>query len=775
MKRKNKKIAYIVLMMLVIQFLIAPISGYAQSVQGNLSVDLNNGAWGYGVNPYGKSDSRLIAPLRLNGNLVFCIEPYMGTNGGSYEGYPDSDSISRRALLATALWDKVLNPNSANDIKIAQAVVWNNLDGGNKFDVTQINFIDDTYFNTKKQELNNLITNYDKKPSFDGQTVKLKLGETTEIPNTVAGVDLREFDKQVSNSANVQIETKQDKLLITPTDRTKKDGNLIFKKSYKEGTPYIYKKAGWQTVYEGKIKSTNSYTLNFDIETPGRIEITKVDENKKTLEGVEFTVFTKDDREIAKVKTDKNGVAKIDNLLYNDYYFKETKSLPGYVINSNPVDFSINENEQIKKITVENKFMRGSIEVFKVDADKEDKPLAGVEFTLFDKYNTVIGEPKLTDENGKVSFDNLPYGTYYLKETKTIEGYNLKQEAFPINVNNQVVNHTVTNKVIRGNVELLKVDIENKDEKLEGAEFELRNSNNEIISTRTTDKNGKLVINDLEFGKYKLIETKAPTGFVLDQTPIEFSVTEEGKTISLTKENKKIYGDLKITKVDIADENKKLANAKFEIYNAKGDKVVENVTDENGVATFEHLAFGKYTFKEVVAPEGYFINETVFDFEIREDGEIIQRKVEDETIPSIKTTATDKADGTKEMHANKTVTIQDKVEYKDLLVGKEYLVKGKLMDKATNQPLLVDGKEVTAEEKLTPEKPTGSITLDFTFDATGLEEKEVVVFEDLIKAGKTVTTHTDINDESQTIQFVKPAVQTTATDKADGTKELHTT
>ncbi|WP_255294080.1 VaFE repeat-containing surface-anchored protein [Bacillus toyonensis] len=139
----------------------------------------------------------------------------------------------------------------------------------------------------------------------------------------------------------------------------------------------------------------------------------------------------------------------------------------------------------------------------------------------------------------------------------------------------------------------------------------------------------------------------------------------------------------------------------------------------------------------------------------------------------MKTTATDKHDGSKEMHTSKTVTIQDKVEYKDLLVGKEYTVKGTLMDKSTGKPLVVNGKEVKSEATFKPKEANGSITLDFTFDATGLEEKEVVVFENILKDGKEVATHTDINDKDQTVKFVKPSVKTTATDKADGTKELH--
>ncbi|MEC0026374.1 VaFE repeat-containing surface-anchored protein, partial [Bacillus cereus] len=141
--------------------------------------------------------------------------------------------------------------------------------------------------------------------------------------------------------------------------------------------------------------------------------------------------------------------------------------------------------------------------------------------------------------------------------------------------------------------------------------------------------------------------------------------------------------------------------------------------------------------------------------------------------PSIKTTATNKADGSKELDASKSVTIQDKVEYKDLQVGKEYTLKGKLMNKETNKPFVVNGKEVTVETKFTPKEANGSITLDFTFDATGLEEKEVVVFEELLKDGKVVTTHADINDKGQTVKFVKPSVKTTATNKADGGKEIH--
>ncbi|MGH0424587.1 VaFE repeat-containing surface-anchored protein, partial [Bacillus pretiosus] len=144
-----------------------------------------------------------------------------------------------------------------------------------------------------------------------------------------------------------------------------------------------------------------------------------------------------------------------------------------------------------------------------------------------------------------------------------------------------------------------------------------------------------------------------------------------------------------------------------------------------------------------------------------------------EKIPLLKTTATNKADGGKEMHAKESITIQDKVEYTNLVVGKEYTVKGKLMNKVINKPLLIDGKEVTAETKFTAKEKNGFVTLDFPFVGAEQQGREVVVFEELYEDGILVATHADINDVGQTVRFVEPTIKTTATNKADGGKEMH--
>ena len=119
----------------------------------------------------------------------------------------------------------------------------------------------------------------------------------------------------------------------------------------------------------------------------------------------------------------------------------------------------------------------------------------------------------------------------------------------------------------------------------------------------------------------------------------------------------------------------------------------------------------------------------------------------------LKTTAKDKATGEKLIKPEGTVTIVDTVEYKNLIVGKEYVVDGILMDKATGKPLLVNNKEITATKKFVADKANGSVDMEFSLDASALAGKAVVVFETLYYNGLEIATHTDINDKGQTVEF----------------------
>lgn len=133
------------------------------------------------------------------------------------------------------------------------------------------------------------------------------------------------------------------------------------------------------------------------------------------------------------------------------------------------------------------------------------------------------------------------------------------------------------------------------------------------------------------------------------------------------------------------------------------------------------------------------------------------------------TTALDKVSGTHEQQGNKKSIIVDTVNYKGLVVGHEYTISGKLMDKATNKPLRIKGKEITASKTFKAKTPNGSVNLEFSLDSSALVGKTIVAFEDLYVNSKQIATHSDINDEDQTVYIIGIGTKASST---SGSKEL---
>ena len=141
--------------------------------------------------------------------------------------------------------------------------------------------------------------------------------------------------------------------------------------------------------------------------------------------------------------------------------------------------------------------------------------------------------------------------------------------------------------------------------------------------------------------------------------------------------------------------------------------------------------------------------------------------------PTIGTTAVDGVDGDKNVVTDSEATVVDTVSYDGLVPGKEYTVTGTLMDKATGEPLEVDGKAVTAETTFTAEKSSGTVNVTFTFDSRALESgTQLVAFESLSQNGNELVAHEDIEDVNQTVTVTPPSIGTTAVDGADGDKNV---
>ena len=308
--------------------------------------------------------------------------------------------------------------------------------------------------------------------------------------------------------------------------------------------------------------------------------------------------------------TNEEGIATFENLAWGDYEVKETKAPQGYQKVEGSHKVTVNAAKTEIGVTIQNTRIPGTITIQKVDADNDKAPLAGAEFTLFDKETSKpVGEPQTTDENGIVTFENLAWGDYEVKETKAPQGYDPVEESALVTIGQAQtsVELTFTNTRILGTITVTKVDAENK-ALLAGAEFTLYDQAGEPVGEpQTTNEEGVATFKDLAWGDYELKETKAPQGYEKVAKAKTVTIGQKATAVGVTIENTRILGTLTVTKVDADNDNAPLAGAEFTLYNKEtGEQVGDpQTTDDEGIATFEGLAWGDYELEETAAPEGY--------------------------------------------------------------------------------------------------------------------------------------------------------------------------
>ena len=305
-----------------------------------------------------------------------------------------------------------------------------------------------------------------------------------------------------------------------------------------------------------------------------------------------------------------------------------------------------------------------------------------------------------------------------------------------------------------------------------------------LLEIITCDEKGKATFTtDLPIGSYYVKEISTDNHYILSDKkyPVVFEYAGQNTAtvhISVNDgepiENEIIYGTIKGLKID-RETGENIAGALFGLYNAEEKEFTEKTailtseSNEDGIFTFENVPYGKYIVRELKPAEGYLPNEENYQATVSEDEEVIEITVENDKIPELGTTAT--IDGKKEVGATEVFTLEDVVDCKHLVPGKEYTVKGVLMDKATGKELLIDGKKITSEVTFIPDEPSGSVTVEFTFDARYIKENtDIVVFESLYSEDKELAVHADIDDEGQTVTIKIPEIGTKAS--IDGKKEF---
>ena len=379
------------------------------------------------------------------------------------------------------------------------------------------------------------------------------------------------------------------------------------------------------------------YTFNNE-KTSYSVEIHKHDseDKQKKLAGAEFAVT--DSRGFTKtVTTDASGKASITELPYDDYTIREIKAPKGYALSDK--EYSVKKTELLhgSPVVIEaaNKYVLGSVTIKKVDHENPEKLLEGAKFNVTDENGSLLkwkaeGDVYTLDERGsnvitagRVTLKDLPEGTYTLTEIDAPSGYAILDgsRTFTITEANMTapLEIKVENLLRRTAVGFIKVDKNNKELRLAGAEFTLYRMNGEkqgeVVATGVTNNNGLVTFTELTMGSYRAKETKAPKGYKLWNAPIDFTVDEYGK-VSVGSTELKPEGlvytamitntaeEKEITLKKVSDTGEALTGATFRL---SGEKSYILTTGSDGTAKIS-LPYGDYILEEVIAPDGYVLS-----------------------------------------------------------------------------------------------------------------------------------------------------------------------
>lgn len=521
---------------------------------------------------------------------------------------------------------------------------------------------------------------------------------------------------------------------------------------------------------------------------------TNVSDNNKlySLAGAEFSIYDASGKFVQKLTTNEKGETGRSGLLTaGTYTVKETKAPEGYYAAD---DFTVKVNAgQVTKKTVGDKPYNDPLAMLvgKFDGEKTyngagnlpqgSATLADAEFTVdyydtfdYDNYDVLKKadiEPTRswtfkTDADGFSYFDTehfvsgdaffyneqnnicIPRGTIVVRETKAPTGY-LKSNAVSFQ------------KIMEGsNTEALKTyNLAEVPEQVYRSDFEF---------TKKAE-NGSDRLAGVPF-KVTSLTTGESHIAVTDENGYFSSASSWNAHDGNTNAN-----DWALTADGTIDSARLDATAGFWFGN-------NTVLDADGHATtgdaikadnaLGAMPFDTYSVEELrcTANEGHaLVNTTVT---ISRNGATIDFGTLDDPEPEIHTTAYDASDSDHYIGVG-TVKVSDKVEYSHLVAGKSYTVTGELRDAETGDVLKVNGKTVTASQTFTAEKSNGSVTVDFTFDSYDLAGKTLVVYETLTDAnGAKLAEHKDKDDVSQQVTVFKSEIGTTATDKADGDKNV---
>ena len=542
-----------------------------------------------------------------------------------------------------------------------------------------------------------------------------------------------------------------------------------------------------------------------------------------SLAGAVYRVsYLQDGSEVHKdITTNSSGRAVLKGIPIGQIKVQEISSPLGYKLDPIVHIYNVAPHEvtsvefELEPADFTEEVMKGQIALHKQYETLDD--LAEEQSAEFDVYLKSAGsfdaaketerDHITTGADGMATTKDLPYGTYVVHQSKGGNGRQLVAD-FDVSISEdgKVYSYDLVNVQKNAQLKIVKTS---EDGVIEGIKFRVTRLEDSYSAEYVTNAAGEILTETLPIYadkdgatkyQYKVeeLDTEETFGYQLpDSQTVELS---EGEIASVSFHNKPIEigtkatveGEKevdpldKVTLTDTVSYTGLVPGKEYKVTGVLMDKETgekllvdgKEITAEtvfvpetkNGSVdvTFIFDATGLHG-KEIVVFEDLYRENVLLatHADINDEGQTVKIK-----NPEIGTKAT--ADGKKEITADK-ITITDVVSYKDLTPGKEYKLTGMLMNKATNDKLLIDGKEITAEATFTPKATTGEVEMTFTFDARELTvETEVVAFETLYRDGIEIAVHADIEDEGQTVKILPlhGSIMTTKVNADDPTDKI---
>ena len=280
---------------------------------------------------------------------------------------------------------------------------------------------------------------------------------------------------------------------------------------------------------------------------------------KVTLENVVFNIYASEDIKTADGKhlyynkgdlvdtitTDKNGYALSKKLPLGKYFYVEVKTNDNYILDTKEYHFELTEKDNTtpvvyKSLSILNKYEKGELEFTKTDLINGEA-IADTKIEIYTEKDELIYSG-ITDTNGKVVIKNLPVNQkFYIIEIEPATGYVITEEKvyFEIKANGEIVKAKMSNKPIMGELEFTKVDLSTS-EPLPNTLIEIYTEEDELIFSGRTDDKGMIIIKELRYGKYYILEKEAPEGYILNTEKMYFEIKENGQVVKSIMTNEMI-------------------------------------------------------------------------------------------------------------------------------------------------------------------------------------------------------------------------------------------